>query len=185
MSGEIVFPGQEIAEEEEYVASEGTYVRDGKIYSSAFGTLVINEDECTARVDTPNPVNDLKIGDIVFASIDDTRKSMATATALCKEGSRRCISSSTVATIHVSKISPEYTNDVDHELRKGDLVRARVIGVKPSLQLTTKDAHLGVVHSLCGTCKTKLEGRGKNLYCPKCRKSTPRKLADDYGDVKI
>ena len=25
----------------------------------------------------------------------------------------------------------------------------------------------------------------KNLFCPKCKRSQPRKLADDYGDVVI
>ena len=80
---------------------------------------------------------------------------MATATALVAEGNRRAIASSTDATLHVSKISP------------------------------TKDVHLGVVRAQCGMCKTELERKGKNLYCPKCRRSQPRKLADDYGDVKI
>ena len=180
-----VFPGQEIAEEEEYESSEGTFVKNGHIYASLFGELVIDENECTAKVVAPNPVNCLKIGDIVYASIDDTRKTMATATALCKEGTARSISSSTVATIHVSKISPDFTNDVSQEFRKGDLIRGKVIGIKPSLQLTTKEPHLGVVRALCGTCKNQLIPKKGNLYCPKCRTSAPRKLADDYGDVKI
>ena len=184
MSGKTVFPGEELAEEEEYEASDGTYVSNGKIYASTFGELDLDEDECTARVITPNPVNALKIDDIIYATIDDTRKTMATATAICSASTDRVISSSTVATIHVSKISPDYTNDVSMEFRKGDLIRARVIGVKPSLQLTTKDPHLGVVRALCGVCKTQLVVKGKdNLSCPKCRKSAPRKLADDYGDV--
>ena len=184
MSAKTVFPGEELAEEEEYEASEGTYVSNGKIYASTFGELVLDEGECIAKVITPNPVNSLKIDDIVYATIDDTRKTMATATAIASANTDRCISSSTVATIHVSKISPDYTNDVSQEFRKGDLIRARVIGIKPSLQLTTKDPHCGVVRSLCGTCKTELVVKGKNnLTCPKCRKSAPRKLADDYGDV--
>ncbi|AGI47197.1 putative RNA-binding protein (consists of S1 domain and a Zn-ribbon domain) [Thermoplasmatales archaeon BRNA1] len=181
----MVLPGDEVAVEEEYVASDGTFVKDGKIYASQFGRLILDDDECVARVECPNAPNVLKIGDIVYASIDDVRKTMAPATALCKEGSGRNISSSTVATIHVSKISPDYTNDVANEFRKGDLIRARVIGVTPSLQLTTKDEHLGVIRALCGTCKTEMTKRGKNVFCPKCKKSQPRKLADDYGDVKI
>jgi exosome complex component CSL4 len=35
-------------------------------------------------------------------------------------------------------------------------------------------------------CKTELVPKGKkNLYCPKCKRSQSRKLADDYGDVVI
>ena len=104
MSGKTVFPGEELAEEEEYEASDGTYVSNGKIYASTFGELDLDEDECTARVITPNPVNALKIDDIIYATIDDTRKTMATATAICSASTDRVISSSTVATIHVSKM---------------------------------------------------------------------------------
>ena len=69
------------------------------------------------------------------------------------------------------------------ELRKGDYIRAVVTGTKPSLQLATKDEHLGVIRSQCGKCKTELVKKGNGLYCKKCDRSFPRKLADDYGNV--
>ena len=186
MTQKQVLPGDEIAVEEEYVAAEGTYVRDGKIYASQVGTLVPDDNECIAKVVSYNPPNILQIGDVVYLNIDDCRKTMATATALATEGNDRPIGSSTVATIHVSKISPDYTDNVADEFRKGDLVRGKVISVKPSLQLTTKEPHLGVVRAQCGICKTELVPKGKkNLFCPKCKRSQPRKLADDYGDVVI
>lgn len=182
----MVLPGDEIAVEEEYVASDGTYVRNGKIYASQTGTLTLDDNECIAKVEPYNPPNILKAGDIVYLTIDDTRKTMATATAIMKEGSERGIASSTVATIHVSKITSDYAENVSDQFRKGDLVRGKVISVKPSLQLTTKDKHLGVVRAQCGQCKTELERKGpKNLFCPKCKKTQPRKLADDYGNVEI
>ena len=186
MSEKQVLPGDEIAVEEEYVAAEGTYVRDGKIYASQVGTLILDDNECVAKVVSYNPPNVLQIDDIVYLTIDDTRKTMATATAIASDKTQRVISSSTVATIHVSKISPDYTDNVADEFRKGDLVRGRVISVNPSLQITTKDPHLGVIRAQCGNCKTELVPKGKkNLVCPKCKRSQPRKLADDYGDVKI
>jgi len=85
----------------------------------------------------------------------------------------------------VSKISQGYTDDVSKELRKGDYIRARVTATKPSLQLTTKDDHLGVVRSLCGKCKTQMVKKGQGLFCPECKTNSPRKLADDYGNIKI
>ncbi len=179
-----VFPGDEIAVEEEYLAADGTFVRNGKIYASQVGKLVLDDDECIARVISPNPPNVLKEGDVVYAVVDDIRKTMITATALCREDTPRSIASSTDATLHVSKVSPDYTSNLADEMRKGDLFRAKVIGTKPSLQLTTKDSHLGVVRAQCGLCKTELVRKGDNLYCPKCRRSQPRKLADDYGDIR-
>ena len=86
----------------------------------------------------------------------------------------------------MSKISPNYTDDVGKELRKGDYIRARVTAVKPSLQLTTKDENLGVIRSRCSKCKTEMViGKNGGLFCRECRYSSPRKLANDYGNVKI
>ncbi|AIZ57164.1 exosome complex component Csl4 [Candidatus Methanoplasma termitum] len=180
-----VFPGDEVAVEEEYLASDGTFAEDGKIYASQMGILVLDDDECVARVISPNPPNVLRIGDTVYAVVSDIRNTMATADVVAKDGTKRGLGGETYATIHVSKISQGYTDDVSKELRKGDFIRARVTGISPSLQLTTKDDHLGVIRSLCGTCKTKLVKKGKGLYCPECERSFSRKLADDYGDVKL
>jgi len=179
-----VFPGDEVAVEEEYLASDGTFAEDGKIYASQIGVLELDKEEMTARVLSPNPPNILKYGDVVFAIVADTKPTMATADVVAVDGKLRDIGGETYATIHVSKISPGYTDDVSRELRKGDRIRALVIGVKPSLQLSTKDDHHGVVISLCGKCKSELKRKGKSqLYCEECDRSTPRKLADDYGKV--
>lgn len=182
---ELVFPGDEVAVEEEYLASNGTYAENGIIYASQIGVLELDDDDCVARVISPNPPNILAVGDIVYAVVADIRNTMATADVVGKDGVERTLGGETYATIHVSKISQGYTDDVSKELRKGDFIRARVTGVKPSLQLTTKDNHLGVIRSLCGKCKTEMVKKGTGLFCPGCRYNAPRKLADDYGDVKF
>lgn len=183
---DLVFPGDEVAVEEEYLASDGTFAENGIIYASQIGKLELDDDECVARVVSPNPPNILSSGDIVYAIVADIRNTMATADVVGKDGVDRTLGGETYATIHVSKISQGYTDDVSKELRKGDFIRARVTGTKPSLQLTTKDDHLGVIRSLCSKCKTEMVRKGgNNLTCPECHYSTPRKLADDYGDVKI
>ncbi|MDR2866041.1 MAG: exosome complex RNA-binding protein Csl4 [Methanomassiliicoccaceae archaeon] len=179
-----VFPGDEVAVEEEYLASDGTFASDGKIYASQIGVLELDEEEMIARVISPNPPNILRERDVVFAIIADTRSTMATADVVAVDGKLRDLGGETYATIHVSKISPGYTDDVSKELRKGDYIRAEVIGTKPSLQLTTKAEHYGVVRALCFKCKSEMARKGKTqLYCGKCERSVPRKLADDYGNV--
>jgi exosome complex component CSL4 len=112
---------------------------------------------------------------------------MATADVYVKDGVERRLGGDTYATIHVSKISQGYTDDVSKELRKGDYIRARVTAIKPALQLTTKDDHLGVIRAQCSKCKTEMirSKKGDGLYCPECKYAMPRKLADDYGDVEL
>ena len=126
MSSELVFPGDEVAIEEEYMGGEGTFSEDGTVYASQVGVLELDDEECIARVVSPNPPNVLKEGDIVYAVVADIRNTMATADVIAKEGTERNLGGETYATIHVSKISPKYTDDVSKELRKGDMIRARV-----------------------------------------------------------
>lgn len=185
MSPDLVFPGDEVAIEEEYMGGEGTFSVDGTVYASQVGVLELDDEECIAKVISPNPPNILKIGDIVYAVVADIRNTMATADVVGKVGTDRTLGGETYATIHVSKISQKYTDDVSKELRKGDFIRAKVTATKPSLQLTTKDDDLGCIRSLCSKCKTEMVKKGTGLFCPECKYSVPRKLATDYGDVKF
>ena len=187
MSSELVFPGDEVAIEEEYMGGEGTFSDDGTVYASQVGVVEFDDEECIVKVVSPNPPNVLKEGDIVYAVVADIRNTMATADVVAKEGTSKNVGGETYATLHVSKISPKYTDDVSKELRKGDYIRAVVTETKPSLQLATKDKHLGCIRALCSKCKTEMvrDKKGEGLYCPECRYAMPRKLADDYGDVVL
>jgi len=178
-----VLPGEEVAVEEEYIPAEGTYNEDGIIYASQVGELELNLEEMTASVRSPNPPNVLRIGDVVFATVADTRSTMATVDVVAKDGNERTVGGETYGTIHVSKISSGYTEDVTKEMRKGDIIRARVTQIKPSLQLTTKEEHLGVVKARCWKCRDEMVRRGKLLYCEKCDRKVTRKISDDYGEV--
>src|SRR3989442_6806813 len=69
--------------------------------------------------------------------------------------------------------------------RRGDIIRAKVIQVKPSGQLRTAEPNLGVVKALCSVCRGPLEVRGRELYCPRDERTERRKLAADYADLKL
>src|SRR5437870_12972197 len=110
---------------------------------------------------------------------------MAEATIAAVHGSKREITGETEGAIHVSKISNDYVDDIHNAFHLGDIVRAKVIQVKPSLQLTTAEPTLGVVKALCSVCRGPLEMRGRELYCPRDERSERRKLAADYADLKL
>ena len=71
------------------------------------------------------------------------------------------------------------------ELKIGDIIRAKVIQVKPSVQLTTAERNLGVVKALCSICRGPLELRGRELYCPRDERTERRKVAADYADLRL
>src|SRR3972149_4699262 len=185
MEAHLVLPADEVAVAEEFEPGEGTYERSGHIFASVPGVLELDPNARVARVRAFNPVAELRVGDIVYGVVDDIRGMMATATVNAIHGRDRQISGENEGTIHISNVSEEYTEDIRDMYHLGDIIRAKVIQVKPSVQLTTAEPDLGVVKAVCSTCRGPLELRGSELYCPRDERTERRKLARDYADLKL
>ncbi len=185
MEPKLVLPGDQIAVAEEFEPGEGTYERNGLVFAATPGVLRLDEQTRVARVQPFNPPAELRAGDIVYAVIDDIRSMMATATVSAIHGRARAISGETDGTIHISNVSEEYTEDIRDMYHLGDIIRAKVIQTKPSVQLTTAEPDLGVVRALCGVCRGPLEARGRDLFCPRCERTERRKIARDYDSLKL
>jgi len=185
MEPKMVLPGDEIAVAEEFEPGEGTYERNGLVFAATPGVLFLDPENRVARVRPFNPPAELKVGDIVYGVVDDIRGMMATATVLAIHGRTRQISGESEGTIHISNVSEEYTEDIRDMFRLGDIIRAKVIQVKPSVQLTTAERNLGVVKALCSVCRGPLELRGRELYCPRDERTERRKVAADYADLRL
>ncbi len=179
-TGRKVLPGDEVAIAEEYMSGEGTYEQDGKVYSSTVGELDLDPKEKVARVVLDNPPVVLREGDVVLAQVTDAKPAMAIVTIVQQEGRDREVSSETLASVHVSKLSSSYVEDAGDVVRPGDIIRGLVIQAEPSVQLSTAGPHFGVVRAVCGVCKNPLEKKGRGLYCERCERTENRKLADDY-----
>jgi exosome complex component CSL4 len=185
MEAKIVLPGDEIAVAEEFEPGEGTYERNGAVFAATPGMLILDSQNRVARVRAFNPPAELKVGDIVYGVVDDIRGMMATATIQAIHGRSRQISGEAEGTIHISNVSEDYTEDIHDKFRLGDIIRAKVIQVKPSVQLTTAEPTLGVVKAICSVCRGPLELRGRDLYCPRDERTEGRKIASDYDDLRL
>ncbi len=185
MEPKMVLPGDQIAVAEEFEPGEGTYERNGLVFAATPGVLRLDEQSRVARVQPFNPPAELQAGDIVYAVIDDIRGMMATATVNAIHGRDRQISGDTDGTIHISNVSEEYTEDIRDMYHLGDIIRAKVLQTKPSVQLTTAEPDLGVVRALCGVCRGPMELRGRDLFCPRCERTERRKVARDYDSLKL
>ncbi len=179
-TGKKVLPGDEVAIAEEYMSGEGTYEMDGKVYASAVGELDLDPRDKLAKVILDNPPVVLSEGDTVIGEVTDAKPAMAIISIMAQEGNERSVSSETLASIHVSKLSSSYVEDAGDVMRPGDIIRATVIQVEPSVQLSTAGPHFGVIRALCGRCRNPLEKRGHSLYCERDDSTENRKLADDY-----
>ena len=185
MEAQLVLPGDEVAVAEEFEPGEGTYERSGHVFAAVPGVLELDPNERVARVRAFNPVAELKVGDIVYGVVDDIRGMMATAAVNAIHGRDRQVSGEAEGTIHISTVSEDYVEDLHDAFHLGDIVRAKVIQVKPSVQLTTAEPFLGVVKALCSECRGPLEQRDRDLWCPRCERAEGRKLAQDYDDLKL
>jgi len=182
----IVLPGDQVSTSEELLPGDGTFEDNGVIRASRLGYYTIDEKYKKAKVTpvTSIPV-ELKKGDVVLAQVINVRPMMAIVEVQHVIGKNRSISGDTDGTIHASEISRSYVKDTSSEYRVGDIVRAQVFQVEPSIQLTTKDKEFGAIKALCTKCRHVLIKKGQMLECANCGNKEHRHIAQDYGDVDI
>nr|AGF92965.1 exosome complex RNA-binding protein Csl4 [uncultured organism] len=184
---EVVYPGDELGTSEEWLPGEGTYEEDGIVYSALFGKLKYDEENLEAKVEAINPITELKEGVVVYGKVTNRKESLVSLNIEVLEGKSRDIARDIEGSIHISRVSDDYTEDMESQYLVGDIVRAKVVRIEPSIRLTTVGKSLGVVRAYCGECKSELvTKKGKSqLYCPVCERHVPRKLSSYYGKIKL
>jgi len=182
----IVVPGDELSTSEELLAGDGTFEEEGIIRAARVGTYEVDTKHRKAIVKplTSIPV-ELRRGDIVLAHVNSVRSSMIIADVIHVIGKKRPISGDTNGTLRVSEISTSYVKDPATEYAPGDIIRAKITQVKPSVQLHTKDKDLGVIKSLCSKCRKSLIKKGNILECKNCGNKENRRTATDYGNYDL
>ena len=182
----IVLPGDQVSTSEELLPGDGTYEEDGVIRATRIGTYIVDEQNRKAKVKplTSTPVL-IKRGDIILAKVGSVRSSMIIADVIHVTGKNRAISGDRNGTLRVSEISNSYIKDPSTEFGPGDIIRAKVTQVKPSIQLATKDRDLGVIKAICTKCRHPLIYRDNVLECNNCRNKEKRKTANDYGNFDL
>jgi exosome complex component CSL4 len=182
----LVMPGDQLSSSEELLPGNGTFEENGVIRAARIGTYIVDKKNRRAVVKpaTSTPVV-LKKGDVVLAKVTAVRPIMVIADVFHVIGKNRGISGDNNGTLHASEISFSYVKDSMTEYRVGDIIRAKIIQVKPSIQLSTKDRNLGAIKALCVKCRQSLIKKGNMLRCEHCGNQEKRKTAFDYGDIDI
>ena len=182
----LVLPGDKVSTSEELLPGNGTFEEDGIILANRVGIYAVDEKHRRAIVKpvTSVPV-ELRRGDIVLAEVGSVRSSMIIANVFHVIGKKRSISGDTNGTLRVSEISNSYVKDPATEFSPGDIIRAKVTQVQPSVQLETKDNDFGVIRGLCSKCRHPLIRKDGILECGNCRNKEKRKIAIDYGDYDL
>ncbi len=186
MKQKFVMPGDQLSTSEELLPGDGTFEENGIIRAARIGTYVVDEKHRTAEV---KPVSStpvlLKRGDTVIAKVIMAKPTMIIADVIHVTGRNRSISGDTDATIHVKEIAQGFIKDASTEYKAEDYIRAKVIQVKPSVQLQTKDRNFGAIKALCSKCRHALIKKSHGLECENCGNKEHRRIADDYGAIDL
>lgn len=182
---EMIMPGERIGTVEEVIPGKGTYEEDGVVYSMELGKYTFDMDEMKANVKPVKEPAQIRKRDTIIAVVHDIRSSMVVARAVRIVGIDRDIAGETTASLHVSKVSRDYVQDIGRMFRVGDYIRAFVIQAKPSIQIATDSKDLGVLRALCMKCRASLKRKGESLMCPECERVETRKMAADFGNLDL
>lgn len=178
-----IIPGEKIAASEEILPGYGTFDGGESIRGAITGRFFIDKEKMLARIEpiASMPVI-LKKGDAVICEVKIIMGSIVIAEIIHVAGKKRDIAGGKDASIHISNLSKEYVEEIGKEYRIGDILRAKVIQVKPSLQLSTIGREFGVIKSFCMRCRHPLKKKGNKLECEECERTETRKTAMDYGE---
>jgi exosome complex component CSL4 len=183
---ELKFPGDELAMAEEFSAGEGAFEDDGVIRASVMGKTKVDTRKRAIALKPLNYPPVLKVGDEVIGVITGLKSSMVTVDVIRVAGEdEREIPSRDEGTIHISKISDDFVSDTKSCFKQRDVIKAKVIQVKPSLQLSTSGRDLGVIQAYCSKCREKLKREGGKLKCASCQNVEERKLSSLYGSGRF
>ena len=183
----IIEPGTPLAHSEELLPGRNTFDDGNEIRAAAFGIQHVDPKTMAVSIRTAGKsVAQVEKGDIVVALVNFIKpEALASCKILAVRGKEgRSLLQPVEATLHVSKIDARYISNVDDELRCGDYIRAKVIGLKGGPQLATDREDLGVIRAF-GPSGTQLVLRDGKLRDPETGQTFYRKTADDYGSGKV
>lgn len=183
MQEKLIEPGAPLAYSEEYLAGPGTYDDGTQLRAAVFGTPQVDTETMTMAVKPAGrSVAAIEKGDIVIGEVVYIKpEALASVRILAVRGKEgRSILQQVEGTLHVSKIDARYIRDVTEEYRTGDLIRAKVIGLKGGPQLATDKPDLGCVSARSADGNLMVR-EGNRLKDTETGRVEIRKLATDYG----
>ena len=186
MSEKLLFPGDFIANAEEFLPGEGTYVEDGKVCASEVGTVKKDLDKRVASVKctvSKTPAMQ-KAGLVVLGVVAKTGEKAGFIDLFPSEdGNGRYFPVPASTVLRVNNVRSGFVKSLDDEFKIGDIVRVKIISAEPNnVLVSTEGPHLGVIKAFCVKCRTPLVKKGNELVCPSCGWKDHRHMADDYGN---
>lgn len=185
---ENVEPGTPLAYSEELLPGTCTYDDGEQIRAAAFGSTFVDSEMTIHVKPHAGRVADVEKGDIIIGRVSYAKPELASVAILAIRGKEgRSTLHNVEATLHVSKVDNRYISDMQTEVRVGDIIRAKVLGLKGGPQLAVDKPDLGVIRAFSpDDLRRPMERKAHNrVQDPETGKIYARKLAEDYGSGTV
>jgi exosome complex component CSL4 len=183
MAKKIIFPGEELSSEEEYVGGKNTFTEKGIVKSKIMGRADYEPNERTVSVEGKS-ASLIQEGDIVIGKVTLVKESTAVIELLESENGKK-IGGVTVGSLPVRNISKQFVDKIRDKIRVGDIVKARVTAITDLIvDLATNENGLGIIKAYCSNCKKSLDWNGTRLTCMNCHKSETRKWFEETEEER-
>ncbi len=186
VKGKLAQPGEHLGAAEEAAPGKGTFERDNEVYAAVAGRVVREHGEVSVL--PKKEVAQLKPGQIVYGIVMDVMENLALVEIEpLVRGLERFVPAWDYGVLRVMNIRDGFVPTAKTEMRRGDIIKARVEDLSRGISLSTKAFDLGVVRAYCAVCRHQMEMEGPAaLKCPHCGTHDRRKLSKAYGqDVML
>jgi exosome complex component CSL4 len=186
----MVFPGEYVAEIEEFQAGHNTFVVDGTIRSSALGKKEYDFKRRMIKIDQINSQELPKIGDIVMGFVEMLFGSMISVklvyvnNKLCTAGLSAIASARTGNNKGWNR--DRYNKKPKSIYRIGDIIRGQISSLlNSSIHLAVDGTNFGLLYSLCLNCGGDTVKVNNGIKCIECSTYEEKRVANDYGSSAL
>jgi exosome complex component CSL4 len=183
----MVFPGEYIAEIEEFQAGNNTFTLDGTIRSTVLGNKAYDFKRRTIKIDPINPQELPKIGDVVMGFVEMLFGSMISVKMFYVNNKPYSSGLSAIASARTGNNKGGWNRDRYNRKPKsiyriGDIIRGQITSMmNSSIHITVDGANFGLLYSLCLNCGGDTVKINNGVKCIECSSYEEKRVSNDYG----
>jgi exosome complex component CSL4 len=182
----MVFPGEYIAEIEEFQAGRNTFILDGTIRSSVLGKKEYDFKRRTIKIDQINSQELPKIGDVVMGFVEMLFGSMISVKLFYVNNRLYTSGLSAIASARMGNNKgwnrDRYNKKAKSIYRIGDIIRGQITSLmNSSIHLAVDGTDFGLLYSLCLNCGGDTVKINNGIKCIECSAYEEKRVANNYG----
>lgn len=182
----MVFPGEYIAEIEEFQAGNNTFVLDGTIRSSVLGKKEYDYKRRTIKIDSINSQELPKIGDVVMGFVEMLFGSMISVKLFSVNNKLFTAGLSAIASVRTGNNKGwnrgRYNRKPKSIYRIGDIILGQITSLmNSSIHIAVDGTNFGLLYSLCLICGGNTVKINNGVKCIECSTYEEKRVANDYG----